>query len=63
MTGLIDFMEWSRLEFGLPLRIENDARMALLGERYAGAAQGSDDVVMTTLGTGIGGAAVIGDTN
>ncbi|MFY9842628.1 MAG: ROK family protein [Terriglobales bacterium] len=58
----IDFMEWSRLEFGLPLRIENDARMALLGERYAGAAQGHDDVVMTTLGTGIGGAAMIGGT-
>jgi glucokinase len=56
----IDFVEWSQQEFGLPLRIENDARMALLGERYAGAARGFDDVVMTTLGTGIGGAAMIG---
>jgi len=56
----IDFMEWSRREFSLLLRIENDARMALLGERYAGAARGFDDVVMTTLGTGIGGAAMIG---
>ena len=58
----IDFMGWSRQEFGLLLRIENDARMALLGERYAGAARGFDDVVMTTLGTGIGGAAMIGGT-
>jgi glucokinase len=58
----IDFMGWCRQEFGLPLRIENDARMALLGERYAGAARGFDDVVMTTLGTGIGGAAMIGGT-
>jgi len=56
----IDFMAWSEREFGMPLRIENDARMALLGERYAGAARGFDDVVMTTLGTGIGGAAMIG---
>jgi glucokinase len=56
----IDFVEWSKQEFNLPLRIENDARMALLGERYAGAARGFDDVVMTTLGTGIGGAAMIG---
>jgi glucokinase len=56
----IDFMGWSQQEFGLPLRIENDARMALLGERFAGAARGFDDVVMTTLGTGIGGAAMIG---
>ena len=58
----IDFMGWSQQEFGLLLRIENDARMALLGERYAGAARGFDDVVMTTLGTGIGGAAMIGGT-
>jgi glucokinase len=58
----IDFMGWSQQEFGLPLKIENDARMALLGERYAGAARGFDDVVMTTLGTGIGGAAMIGGT-
>jgi glucokinase len=56
----IDFVQWSREQFGLPLRLENDARMALLGERYAGAARGFDDVVMTTLGTGIGGAAMIG---
>jgi glucokinase len=58
----IDFVGWSRQEFGLPLRIENDARMALLGEHFAGAARGFDDVVMTTLGTGIGGAAMIGGT-
>jgi glucokinase len=58
----IDFMGWAKREFGLPLRIENDARMALLGETYAGAARGFEDVVMTTLGTGIGGAAMIGGT-
>ncbi len=55
----IDFDTWSRQEFGLRFAIENDARMALLGERHAGAAQGCDDVVMITLGTGIGGAAMI----
>lgn len=55
----IDFRAWSRENFGLPFAIENDARMALLGERYAGAARGCDDVVMITLGTGIGGAAMI----
>ncbi len=55
----IDFRAWSRQSFGLPFAIENDARMALLGERYAGAARGCDDVVMITLGTGIGGAAMI----
>jgi glucokinase len=45
--------------FGLPFRIENDARMALLGEHYAGAAQGCANVVMMILGTGIGTAAMI----
>lgn len=56
----IDLSGWAQSELGLLLRVENDARMALLGERYAGAARGIDDVVMVTLGTGIGGAAMIG---
>lgn len=55
----IDLPAWSRETFGLPLRIENDARMALLGEFYAGAAQGFEDIVMMTLGTGIGGVTMI----
>jgi glucokinase len=55
----VDLPAWSREVFGLPLRVENDARIALLGESYAGAARGFADVVMMTLGTGIGGAAMI----
>lgn len=55
----VDLSAWSRQTFGIPLRVENDARIALLGEKYAGAAQGTSDVVMMTLGTGIGGAAMI----
>ena len=55
----IDFIAWSKHEFGLPFAIENDARMALLGERNVGAARGIDNIVMITLGTGIGGAAMI----
>ena len=55
----IDLAEWFRENVGLPARIENDARMALLGESYAGAARGFTDVVMMTLGTGIGGVAMI----
>ena len=56
----LDLQQWAQNEFGLQLRVENDARMALLGEHYAGVARGFDDVVMVTLGTGIGGAAMIG---
>ncbi|HEX4008021.1 MAG TPA: ROK family protein [Acidobacteriaceae bacterium] len=56
----VDLGAWSRSRFGLPLRLENDARLALLGEYAAGAAQGESDVVMFTLGTGIGGVAMMG---
>jgi glucokinase len=55
----VDFCAWSVQALGLPLRIENDARLALLGEAYGGAARGFGDVVMMTLGTGIGGVAMI----
>jgi len=55
----LNLERWAIEQFGLRLRIENDARMALLGEQYVGAAQGTQDVVMITLGTGIGGAAMI----
>lgn len=54
----LDLVAWCRKKLDLPLKMENDARLALLGEWYAGAAQECDDVVMITLGTGIGGAAM-----
>ena len=40
----------------LPVTLENDATMALLGEAAYGAAKGQQNVVMLTIGTGIGGA-------
>jgi glucokinase len=55
----IDLGEWSQKEFGLRLRAENDARLALLGESFAGAAKGFLNVIMMTLGTGIGGTTII----
>ena len=54
-----DLDGWSLKTLGIPLRLENDARLALLGEVYAGAARGFSDAVMMTLGTGIGGVAMI----
>lgn len=57
----LDLAGWTQETLGgLRLATENDARVALLGERGAGAARGFDDVVMLTLGTGIGGAAMMG---
>lgn len=55
----IDLPRWSQEGLGLRFKIENDARMALLGEWYAGSARKIDDAVMITLGTGIGGAAMM----
>lgn len=55
----LDLAAWARQNFNARLRIENDARLALLGEQFAGAARGANDVVMLTLGTGIGSAAIL----
>jgi glucokinase len=55
----IDLNKWAIETFQLPLAIENDARLALIGEWRYGAGRGTDDLVMITLGTGIGTAAVM----
>lgn len=55
----IDLPAWSLESLGLPLLVANDARLALRGEMLAGAARNADNVVMFTLGTGIGGVAAI----
>jgi len=55
----LDLVSWAKNDFGLPLILENDSRMALLGEGHMGAAQQASDVVMMTLGTGIGTAVIM----
>jgi len=55
----VDWRAWARQEFALPLAIENDARMALVGEWLAGAGRGCDNLAMITLGTGLGTSAII----
>jgi len=55
----IDLAGWAKERFGLRLVMENDARMALLGEHAAGAAQNCMDVVIVMLGTGVGSAVMI----
>jgi glucokinase len=46
--------------FGLATGIENDANAAAIGEWRAGAGRGVDDLVMLTLGTGLGGGVIAG---
>lgn len=55
----VDLRSWARDNFGLPFQIDNDARMALIGEWRYGAGRGCDNVVMMTFGTGLGASAVI----
>jgi len=44
----------------LPVFLDNDANMAALAESLYGAAQGAENAVMVTVGTGIGGGLIIG---
>ncbi|HLJ18314.1 MAG TPA: ROK family protein [Bryobacteraceae bacterium] len=44
----------------IPIHADNDARVALAGEAAWGAARGRTEVVMLTLGTGVGGAIISG---
>lgn len=44
---------------GLPAKAGNDANVAALGEAWKGAAAGASDVLLATLGTGVGGGIII----
>jgi len=45
---------------GTPVILENDANAAALGEKWMGAGRDVDDLVLLTLGTGVGGGIVSG---
>src|SRR5690242_8658670 len=56
----VDVRSWAGETFGLPAAIDNDANCAALAEWRAGAGRGTTDMVMITLGTGIGGGLILG---
>lgn len=62
LPGITDLPLKAELErrLGVPVQADNDATCAAWGERQMGAAKGLDDVVLVTLGTGIGGGIVAG---
>jgi len=51
--------ELSALLDGLPVKSGNDANVAALGEMWQGGGKGFSDIVMVTLGTGVGGGVII----
>jgi glucokinase len=65
LRGPLHFLQGLRIVdlVGLPLEVpvfaDNDARVALSGEIVWGAARGRENVLMLTLGNGVGGAALV----
>lgn len=51
----LDFEAEMSRRLDLPVAVDNDANVACLAEARIGAARGATDVVMLTLGTGVGG--------
>lgn len=44
---------------GIPVRAANDANVAALGEMWCGGGKGCKDMVLATLGTGVGGGIIV----
>jgi glucokinase len=55
-----DFGSWLRTLTDVPVRMDNDANTAALGEASLGAGRGFDPVYYVTLGSGVGGGLVTG---
>lgn len=56
----VPLADWLEPLLGRRVTCANDANCALIGERWHGAARGAGDVVLLTLGTGVGGAVLLG---
>lgn len=57
--GVFSIKETVEKIIGVPVFAGNDANVAALGEVWKGGAQGCKDVVMVTLGTGVGGGIIV----
>ncbi|HTI91315.1 MAG TPA: ROK family protein [Puia sp.] len=55
----VDVPGWVRQHWDVPFFMENDARMAAVGEWKYGAGRDTNDLVVMTIGTGIGTSAII----
>ena len=55
----VDLRSRSEARFGLPVGIENDASAAALAEWRLGAGRGTANLLVLTLGTGVGGGIVV----
>ena len=58
--GVLNISEALSSLTGFPVKAGNDANVAALGECWKGGGQGYRNMVMVTLGTGVGGGSIIG---
>ncbi len=58
--GVFNVAEDMQARTGFPVKVGNDANVAALGEMWQGGGKGRKDIVMVTLGTGVGGGIIIG---
>lgn len=56
----VPFLEEAQKHLPIPAYVGNDANCAVIGETLAGAARGCQDVLLLTLGTGVGGGVIAG---
>ena len=54
------FCQRMRERFELPVGVDNDANAAAIAEWKAGVGRGTNDLVLLTLGTGVGGGLILG---
>jgi glucokinase len=55
----VSLTDLTQERFGVPAVVENDANVAALAEWKLGAGRGANDLVMLTLGTGVGGGLIL----
>lgn len=55
----LDLERWCRETWGCRFVLDNDSRLATIGEWQYGAGRGADNLVMMTIGTGIGTGVII----
>ncbi len=58
--GVFSIRETLEKILEIPVMAGNDANVAALGEMWKGGGQGSSDLIVVTLGTGVGGGIIIG---
>ncbi len=55
----VPLAQWAREDFGLPVTVANDANCAMFTEWKIGNAQGCNNAILLTFGTGIGGGLIL----